>query len=132
MAISSLVGLSRLMPTPLVLTSWASSTALILYDSGARVNRIQAIIGCHVLAALTGLVTARGCHAAPWGIGLAVGLALFAALVVDVLHPPAIANAAIVFTSPAPAGTFLLTATMGALVLSLVAVGTRRLDAILR
>src|SRR3546814_14215585 len=53
----------------------------------------------HLVAALTGLVLRSFLPISPWSVAAAVGFALLIVLVAARLHPPAIANAGIMFSA---------------------------------
>lgn len=105
------------MHATIVLTSWASSVALLLTAPDARSTRPYRIFGCHVVSALIGAGLALVSGNAFWMIVLAVPMALLVAHVFDIVHPPAIANAAIAFTISTPTRSFLLITLLGAVIL---------------
>jgi CBS-domain-containing membrane protein len=105
------------MHATIVLTSWASSVALLLTAPDARSTRPYRIFGCHVVSALIGAGLALVSGNAFWMIALAVPMALLVAHVFDIVHPSAITNAAIAFTISTPTRSFLLIALLGAVIL---------------
>src|SRR3546814_8628025 len=57
------------------------------------------VLTSHLVEALTGLVLRSFLPISPWSVAAAVGFALLIVLVADRLHPPAIANAGIMFSA---------------------------------
>lgn len=83
--------------TGLFLTSWASGAAVIVSARDDRASRAWPVAASHLAAAATGLLCRAVLPAAPWAIGCALAVAAAS----DVLHPPAMANAAFAFATPA-------------------------------
>src|SRR3546814_4575057 len=57
------------------------------------------VVTSHLAAAVTGLALRFFLPMSPWSVAAAVGLALLIVLVADRLHPPAMANAGIMFSA---------------------------------
>src|SRR3546814_19931707 len=57
------------------------------------------LLTSHLVAAFTVLVLRSFLPISPWSVAAAVGFALLIVLVADRLHPPAIANAGIMFSA---------------------------------
>ena len=112
-----------------ILTSWASSVALLLTAPNARSTSPHRIVSCHVVSASIGAALAVFASNSMWVIAMAVSIALLAADLLDIVHPPAIANAAIAFSVPTATHTFLLLALLGAVVLGTSAGIVRRIAA---
>jgi CBS-domain-containing membrane protein len=118
---------SRWTQTGVILTSWASSVALLLTAPSARSTSPHRIVTCHVLSAFIGAALAVSASNSIWIIAIAVSLALLTADLLDIVHPPAIANAAIAFSVSTAMHTFLLLVLLGAVVLGTSAGIVRRL-----
>lgn len=103
-----------------LITSWASSIALILGFPDSEAARWWRIGPAHVLAFLVGAAWANVGNS-PLVMGLAVASALWASLRLNILHPPAVANAAIAFLLPGAFFTKLSLVLAGGLVLGFVA-----------
>jgi CBS-domain-containing membrane protein len=129
---------------PLILTSWASSMALIVTATDQPAAHPARVAGGHVVSGLVGLglvlafghlsltQLAAGPGAAELAracalVGAGVTLALGAMMLTGALHPPAAANPLIILVSGAatPSGALLLLV-MGAAMLALVAFALRR------
>jgi CBS-domain-containing membrane protein len=109
-----------------ILTSWASSVALILSAPRHPSTAPRRIIGGHIVSALvgTGLVAIGG-HSI-WMLAIGVPLTMVITHWLDVLHPPAIANSAIPLSISIPSTTFLLLATAGGFILAIAALLVRK------
>jgi CBS-domain-containing membrane protein len=118
--VAFMISATRAVENPLFLTSWASSAALLLSAPEARACRSISVGASHGVAAVIGLVSCQLLPNVSLSIGLAVGLSIAIVLVADVLHPPAMVNAALAWTSSASPMTFLSTAAIGGLMLAMV------------
>jgi CBS-domain-containing membrane protein len=118
-----------MMHRAIILTSWASSLALILSAPNHPSTAARRIIGGHIISALvgTGLVAVGG-HSI-WLLVIGVPFAMVITHWLDVLHPPAIANSAIPLSISIPSATFLLLATAGGCILAIAALLVRKSDA---
>jgi CBS-domain-containing membrane protein len=90
---------------PMILTSWASSAALIGGLRNAPAARPLAVSGGHIVSGLVGigalLIARQGLSFDPrWLIAPGVGLAVALMAVTRLLHPPAAANPAITLIVP--------------------------------
>lgn len=100
--LQALVALAIWAGSPLIMTSWASSSALIATLRNAPSARPKAAFAGHILSTLAGMLVFTLLGPSLWWIGLAVSLAVVAMWATDTVHPPAAANAAIIFVMPAP------------------------------
>src|SRR3546814_629986 len=99
-----LVGLAILVgqmvvDTSILLTSLISSAVVIITAPASKASYPARVLTSHLVAALTGLVLRSFLPISPWSVAAAVGFALLIVLVADRLHPPAIANAGIMFSA---------------------------------
>jgi CBS-domain-containing membrane protein len=104
--------------TGLILTSWVSSMALLLSAPMTQATRPRVIVGCHMMTAVVGVMGVWVTAGASWGIGATVAVALLIAFWAEIMHPPAIANAAIAFVYPTSKVLFLASALCGAVALA--------------
>jgi CBS-domain-containing membrane protein len=110
---------------PMILTSWASSAALIggLRESPAA--RPLAVSGGHIISGLVGigalLLAKQGLpFDARWLIAPGVGLAVLLMTATRLLHPPAAANPAITLVVPTEPISFAIALCAGAVLLALL------------
>ncbi len=125
--VACLVGVTGLLGLPIFFASWASSVALMLTaweSSAAAPHRIGL---CHVAAALIGLVAHAALPTSAWSIGASVAVAACVVLLIDLMHPPAMANAAFAFVGMATPLDFILTAAIGGLLLGLFALASSQI-----
>jgi CBS-domain-containing membrane protein len=115
---------------PMILTSWASSAALIGGLRTSPAARPLAVSGGHIVSGLVGigaLLLAR--HGPPfdprWLIAPGVGFAVLLMIATKLLHPPAAANPAITLVVPTDPTSFAIALFAGA---GLLAVLTYALD----
>ena len=73
--------------------SLASSAFLIYRDPDHRMNSLGVLLAAQVLAAATGFGVWWLMGASYWSAGLALAVATFAMVALDVVHPPAIGTA---------------------------------------
>ncbi|MFC0376117.1 HPP family protein [Sphingobium indicum] len=85
--------------TSILLTSLISSAVVIITAPASKASYPARVLTSHLVAALTGLVLRSFLPISPWSVAAAVGFALLIVLVADRLHPPAIANAGIMFSA---------------------------------
>ncbi len=102
LGLQALVALAIWAKSPLIMTSWASSSALIATLRGAPSARPKAAFVGHIISTLAGMLVLILLGPSLWWIGLAVSLAVVAMWLTDTIHPPAAANAAIIFVTPVP------------------------------
>ncbi|MDB5576358.1 MAG: Conserved rane protein of unknown function [Bradyrhizobium sp.] len=125
--VASLIGGVQLFGFPIFFTSWASSAALLLTSPEAPSARPHRVGLSHLATALVGLC----CHSimpnSAWAIGLAVGLAIAICLLVDIVHPPAVANSAFAFVNTVHPVAFATIALLGALGLAAFAMASDHL-----
>lgn len=120
-----LVALAHIVGSPLIMTSWASSAALILGPRDAPAARPIAVLMGHLVSSL---VATAFLLAGPsiWWIGPAVALSFALMAGLGVLHPPAAANAAILMITPTAPTWFLGATFVGASALAAMAWGLRK------
>ncbi|MCC8939092.1 HPP family protein [Bradyrhizobium sp. Arg68] len=92
---------------PLAVIPFATSIVLIMGSPEAEPAQPRALIGGHLVSALTGLavLTLTGPHA--WAAAAAVGLAILAMVLTDSFHPPAGISPLLIVSGSLP-WTFLL------------------------
>lgn len=83
--------------------------------------RPKAAFAGHVISTLAGMLVFSLLGPSLWWIGLAVSLAVAIMWATDTVHPPAAANAAIIFVMPAPLVWFGVVTVAGAAGLAAVA-----------
>lgn len=81
------------------LTSLISSSVLVASNSGSRACHPLSIAASHFIAIACGLAVQAFLPFSPQSIALAVVLALLPLLLLDAVHPPALANVGIVYVS---------------------------------
>lgn len=118
---------------PMVLTSWASSAALIGGLRASPAARPLAVSGGHIISGLVGLgmlvLSKQGLpFDARWLIAPGVGLAVLLMSVTRLLHPPAAANPAITLVVPTVAANFAIALFAGAALLALLTFLLDRVD----
>ncbi|WP_145203705.1 HPP family protein [Sphingobium sp. B2] len=121
LVIATLGSIAGLGGTAIFFTSWASSAAILLSTPAARACHPRRIAASHITAATVGLVCSSGLAATPCSLGTAVAISIAIVMLADLLHPPAMANAAFAFSAPHDAVAFLGTAALGAIGLALLA-----------
>ena len=102
LGLQTLVALAIWAKSPLIMTSWASSSALIATLRGAPSARPKSAFMGHIISTLAGMLVLVLLGPSLWWIGLAVSLAVVVMWFTDNIHPPATANAAIIFVTPVP------------------------------
>lgn len=100
LGLQTLVALAVVADSPLILTSWASSSALIAMLRGADAASPRCVFGGHIVSTLAGMAMLLLFGPTPWAIGLGVALAVAAMWLGGMVHPPAAANAAIAMVIP--------------------------------
>jgi CBS-domain-containing membrane protein len=110
---------------PMILTSWASSAALIAAMRASPAARPLAVSGGHVISGLVGLaalfLARQGLPFDPrWLIAPGVGLAVLLMALGRVMHPPAAANPAITLVVPTDPVSFAAALFAGAALLALL------------
>src|SRR3546814_7732548 len=85
--------------TGILLTSLISSAVVIITAPESKASYPARVVTSHLAAAVTGLALRFFLPMSPWSVAAAVGLALLIVLVADRLHPPAMANAGIMFSA---------------------------------
>lgn len=111
---------------PLFLTSWASSTALILTARDQPASAPATVFVAHCVCGFIGIAFAMMASYDQRAIIPAFGLSMFAMLITGRVHPPAAANAVIVILMPAVTPRLMLeTTTLGGVCLAMLALTTR-------
>jgi CBS-domain-containing membrane protein len=119
LAIGAMEGFSLAMHYPLAVIPFATSIVVVISMPSAAPSRPRALVGGHLIATLVGLVVVKVTGASGWAAALAVGLATFAMIMTDTLHPPAGIDPLVVVLNdlswsflfaPVLAGAFLLLA----------------------
>lgn len=121
LAIGLLLALSQRLSSPVLITSFSSSCAAVFGAPTARMSRPQAIMVAHVVSALSGLALALALPAGPVAYAAAAGLSMAAMLLLDRLHPPAIANALLAFQVRDDGAAFILAIMAGATIIACIA-----------
>lgn len=88
-AIGLMEAMSLAMHYPLAVVPFATSIVLVISMPSAAPSRPRALVGGHLVATLMGLVVVKMTGPSGWAAALAVGLATFAMIMTDTLHPPA-------------------------------------------
>lgn len=128
MVVACLIVLTSAAGPAILFTSWASSVALVLTNPSIRSSAPHRVGFCHALTALIGLSAHAVLPGFALAVGTAVGISVALALIGDLMHPPAIANAAFAFVSNAPADKFAIAAVLGGILLAgFAALNGRRL-----
>jgi CBS-domain-containing membrane protein len=118
---------------PMILTSWASSAALIGGLRASPAARPLAVSGGHIISGLVGLgalmIAKQGLPFDPrWLIAPAVGVAVLLMTATRLLHPPAAANPAITLVIPTDPASFAIALFAGAALLALLTFLLDRVD----
>jgi CBS-domain-containing membrane protein len=93
---------------PLAVIPFATSIVLIVGSPEAPPAQPRALIGGHLVSALTGLVEQSMVGPHPWAAAAAVGLAILAMVLTDTFHPPAGISPLLIVSGSLP-WSFLLT-----------------------
>ncbi|TAL04571.1 MAG: HPP family protein [Rhodospirillaceae bacterium] len=110
----------------LFLTSLISSAVLITTAPSSRQGHPARIVLSHFIATASGIVTRGFLTPSPQAIAISVVIALSVILLLDVLHPPALANAGYAFMTDATTGELLALTAATAIVLSLASITISR------
>ena len=110
----------------LLITSFASSGAVVFGAPHSSPARPRAVLVGHVCGAVCGLAAAALLSPSPPGVAVAVVAATLLMSWFDVFHPPAAANAVLAFTYTAEPLAFLAAVVAGAATLALTAAALRR------
>lgn len=105
-----------------LVTSWASSAALISVLFSSPAARPKPVFLGHVLSALVGVGAVLAAGDAAWMAAVSVGIAIAVMVLVDAFHPPAAANAAIPFVQMPSIDGYLLSVVLGAVLLALFSI----------
>lgn len=89
LAIALLAGLKGVGLLPFLIAPLGASATLVWMVPNSPLARARSVIGGSLVSALIGFGVLTISGATPWGIGFAVGLAILAMALLDVLHAPA-------------------------------------------
>ncbi len=117
LAIGVMEWMSLAMRYPLAVVPFATSIVLVISMPDAQPSRPRALVGGHLLATLVGLIVVTIAGPSGWAAALAVGLATFAMILTDTLHPPAGINPLLVVANDLPWPFLVTPVLIGALML---------------
>ncbi|OYU52705.1 MAG: HPP family protein+B94 [Alphaproteobacteria bacterium PA1] len=120
-AIALIASLKHVGFFPYLIAPLGASATLVWMVPKSPLARARAVIGGSLISAAIGLGVLGMLGATPWAIGLAVGLAIFAMVLFDVLHAPAGALPLVIGISHPEPVAFL--ATLAASTIILVVLG---------
>lgn len=89
LAIAFLASLKQIGLFPYLIAPLGASATLVWMVPNSPLARVRAVIGGSLISAVIGLCVLAILSPTPWAIGLAVALAIFAMVLLDVLHAPA-------------------------------------------
>ncbi len=89
LAIALLASLKQIGFFPYLIAPLGASATLVWMVPNSPLARGRAVIGGSLISAVIGLGVLTILSPTPWAIGLAVALAIFAMVLLDVLHAPA-------------------------------------------
>jgi uncharacterized membrane protein YgaE (UPF0421/DUF939 family) len=89
LAITLLASLKQIGLFPYLIAPLGASATLVWMVPHSPLARARAVIGGSLISAVIGLGVLTILSPTPWAIGLAVALAIFAMVLLDVLHAPA-------------------------------------------
>jgi CBS-domain-containing membrane protein len=123
--VAGAMALTALLGIPLMLTSWASSAALIAALRTSPAARPVAVGIGHLISGAVGyammMVSAQSGIDVSMLAPLGAGIAVMVMMLTNRLHPPAAANAAIPLFMAVSGQTFMLAIASGALALAMLA-----------
>ena len=93
---------------PLFMASFGASAVVIFAMPKSPAARVQNVIGGHIVSAVVGLSLAIFVGVYWYTAAIAVAVAIFLMVLLDIVHPPGGATALITATLAAPAWDFLL------------------------
>lgn len=102
-----LLAVQHLSALPIFVTSWASSSALILSAPQSPAARPSTVVAAHLMCGGIGLVIDRLGFDRPVAVVVGVGLCIFLMLQLRIMHPPAAATPLIALTVAAAPGALL-------------------------
>ena len=106
---------------PLVAIPFATSIVTVLGSPKAEPAQPRALIGCHLISTLVGLLIVKLCGPAPWAAALAVGLAMVAMHLTRTFHPPTGIDPLVVVANNMSWSFLVAPVGIGALLLALLA-----------
>lgn len=117
---------SALAAYPLAAIPFATSIVLVISQPNAPPAQPRALIGGHLISALTGLLVLAVTGPGTVPAAVAVGLAVLAMVLTDTLHPPAGINPLLVVSANLPWSFLLAPVLVGALMLAAFAFAWHR------
>lgn len=121
LAIAVIASLKHIGFLPYLIAPLGASATLVWMVPNSPLARARAVIGGSLISAAIGLGVVTLVGSTPWVTGLAVGLAIFAMVIFDVLHAPAGALPLVIGLSHPEPVSFL--ATLAASTVLLVVLG---------
>jgi CBS-domain-containing membrane protein len=106
---------------PLMAVPFATSIVLVMGSPDADPAQPRALVGGHLVAALTGLVIVKLLGPAPWVAALAVGISIVAMHLTRTFHPPAGIDPLVIVSNNMGWSFFVAPVAVGALLLALFA-----------
>jgi CBS-domain-containing membrane protein len=103
---------------PLMAIPFATSIVLVMGSPDAEPAQPRALVGGHLVAALTGLVILKVAGPGPWIAALAVGAAMIAMHLTRTFHPPAGIDPLVIVVNDMPWSFLLAPVAVGALLLA--------------
>ena len=128
LAIGGMEWLSVAADYPLIIIPFATSIVLVIALPDAEPAQPRALIGGHLVATIAGLVVVKLTGPSAWAAAAAVGLAVFAMVITDTMHPPAGINPLLVVLNNLSWPFLIAPVLAGALLLALFALIWHRLS----
>ncbi|OQW57338.1 MAG: HPP family protein [Proteobacteria bacterium SG_bin9] len=128
LAIGGMEWLSVAADYPLIIIPFATSIVLVIALPDAEPAQPRALIGGHLVSTIAGLVVVMLTGPSAWAAAAAVGLAVFAMVITDTMHPPAGINPLLVVLNNLSWPFLIAPVLAGALLLALFAFIWHRLS----
>lgn len=128
LAIGAMEWLSVTANYPLIIIPFATSIVLVIALPDAEPAQPRALIGGHLVSTIAGLAVVMLTGPSAWAAALAVGLAVFAMVITDTMHPPAGINPLLVVLNNLSWPFLIAPVLVGALLLALFAFVWHRLS----
>lgn len=128
LAIGGMEWLSVTADYPLIIIPFATSIVLVIALPDGEPAQPRALIGGHLISTIAGLAVVTLTGPSAWAAALAVGLAVFAMVVTDTMHPPAGINPLLVVLNNLSWPFLIAPVLAGALLLALFAFIWHRLS----
>ncbi len=110
-AVAALAYAAKSWESLMLLGSFGASALLVFALPDGHLSQPRSVIGGHLSASIIALLCLACFGPEWWAVGLATGVAIGVMMLTRTLHPPAGANAIIVFLAK-PSPVFLLSSTM--------------------